>query len=70
MFDFETIDDYANEIFVTKKPNGKRYKLVGKFVGFDGNKYIALITDNMFMDKSYLTFDNFAKRYVLESDNI
>lgn len=67
---FENLDNYGNEIFVTNKPNGKRYRLVGKFIGYDGVKYVALITENMFKDRSYLTFDAFCKRYKFESDDM
>lgn len=67
MLTFENLDSFADEIFIGKR-NGKRYRLVGKFVGYDGKQYVALVTTNMWADKNYLTFDNFCKSYVFESD--
>ena len=59
---FDNLDNYKDQIWSNKR-NSKPYKLVGKFVGFDGIEYVALVTWNMFSDKSYITFNNFIKSY-------
>lgn len=59
---FDDLPNYANWLFGNKR-NKKLYILVGTFIGFDGDQYVALCTDNMFGDKSYMKFKNFQTSY-------
>jgi hypothetical protein len=68
---FDELDNYGNCTFITDQPRGvrgdqfKKYNLLGKFIGYDGTEYVALVGANMFKDKSYLNFKSFNKNYHL-----
>lgn len=66
---FDNLDQYQDNVWVMKR-NNKRYMLVGKFVGYDGVPYVALITLGTFKDRSYLNFNSFIKNYSIYTGQV
>lgn len=68
---FENLQSVANEMFGNTR-SSKWYKMVGAFVGFDGEQYVFLNTANNYKDASCIKYANFAKQYFViteEMDN-
>ena len=65
---FDMIDSIASKPVYMGKRRARSFQIVGKFEGYDGKKYEALIKLGLFNDRSYLLFDNFIKNYCLVED--
>lgn len=48
--------------YIYTRGGGIQFQLVGKFVGFDGEQYIALEKLG-YGDKTYILYDKFVKQY-------
>ena len=61
---FENLNHYVNRLWVYEGSD-KPYTLVGAFIGWDGNWWVALKDAVTYTDRQLMMFSQFASRFEL-----